>query len=64
MIIITGNDLKTFFNSLTEEQLLLPVYFDTCAKKYDYHMALVGAAFCDDDEAMGELKNINLHEAR
>ena len=59
-----GKELLEFLQGLTSEQLELPVLFDTCAKKYDYHYAEIGSAHCDDDEDLGSLKNINLHEKR
>jgi hypothetical protein len=56
---MTGQELKDFFNELTDEQLKLPVLFDTEARTFNYHMALVGAAYCED-----EVEMITLHEAR
>lgn len=36
-----------------------PVYFDTEAEDFDYHMAMVGSAYLED---MGEGYWITLHE--
>lgn len=60
---MTGKELKDFLDTLTEEQLKLPVYFDTEARSFPYHMALIGRVFCEDDECMGELAHIGLHES-
>lgn len=39
------------------------VWFDTEARTYDYHMALVGSAYCEDPQ-LGEGHEIHLHEER
>jgi len=62
MDIKNAKDLKNFLETLTEEQLELPVLFDTCARKFDYHMAKIGAIYCEDE--LGELSHINLQEER
>lgn len=40
-----------------------PVYFDTDARKFEYHMAKVGSAYCQDTH-IGEGFWITLHEER
>jgi hypothetical protein len=38
-----------------------PVYFDTEARKFEYHMAKVGRAYCEDSQ-IGDGFWIILHE--
>lgn len=39
------------------------VYFDTCGKTFEYHMAKVDAAYLENNSAVGE-PFINLTESR
>lgn len=64
MNIKNAKDLRDFLNSLTEEQLQLPVLFDTEARTFNYHMAEIGQVYCEDQEGMGDLAHIGLHEKR
>ena len=62
MDIKNGKDLLEFLKTLNEEQLKLPLLFDTEARKFDYHMAVIGSVFCEDQEGMGDLAHIWFHE--
>lgn len=44
MVVKTARDLKQFFNSLSDDDLELPVYFDTEGRTFDYHCAKIGSA--------------------
>lgn len=54
---MTGYELKWFLENLTHEQLECPVYFDTEARTFDYHMAEIGTAYYEESVNM-----ITLHE--
>lgn len=41
----TALDLKVFLESLTEDHLRLPVYFDTEKKKFNHYLAKIGFAW-------------------
>ena len=41
-----------------------PIYFDTEARKYEYHMAKVGRAYCQEDIFEYGTSVITLHEER
>ena len=48
---------------ILEEGLLkhgddIPIYFDTEARKFDYHMSLIGSAYVNEEPE----KHISLHE--
>ena len=54
MDIKNGKDLKEFLNTLTEEELKLPLYFDTEGRTFNYHMALIARVYCEGDDVMGK----------
>jgi hypothetical protein len=40
----------------------LPIYFDTEAKTYNYHVAKIGTAYCEDEEE--DVQMVIFHEER
>ncbi len=42
----------------------LPLYFDTDARKFDYHMARIGSVFCEDSPEMEGMQGIFFYEKR
>jgi len=40
----------------------LPVYFDTEAREFNYHLASIDKAYCNNDESFEEMKHVCLHE--
>ncbi len=58
----TVEELADFLNNLVEDGYgKAPVYFDTCAQTYHYHMAKIGTVYAEDIDGT-KLPYVILHE--